>query len=166
MNTGPCYDPVNAGLCTPEWSGTAVDILRAEHVPAKDRVWLVLHLNIPREIKLEFVWWSASQVRHLMKDSRSTRALDTLRGYLDRKVSVEVVKAAAAAYDAYDAYDAAYAAAYAAYDAAAAYAAAYAYDAAAAAYDAYDAAAAYAYYAYDAAAAYAQVAHLIALLLQ
>ena len=98
----------------------------------------------------------ANTVRHLMKDERSIKAVDTAIAFGEGKATLdELQKSSDAAYAAYAAYaDAAYAAAYA--DAAAAYAAAYAayaaaYAAYAAAYAAYAAADA-AYAAADAAA--------------
>jgi hypothetical protein len=120
--------------------------------PAMDDYTTIRNVLVlcPKRIKVQFALDSCSSIRHLMKDKRSTDALDAIQIYLDtgKPVPEEIRKAADDAAD--DA--AAYAAAYAA-DAYAAYAAAYA--AAAYAADAYAAAAAaYAADADAAAAAY------------
>lgn len=87
-----------------DFSDTAQNILRTEHVPAADRLYVVLRLDIPRRVLLEFAWWCATQVRHLMHDNRSTRALDVLRAYLDGTTTIDDLRAAAAyAADAADA---------------------------------------------------------------
>ena len=39
----PCYDPIEYAIVE-TWTGTAIDILNAKNVPAKDRIWLVLRL--------------------------------------------------------------------------------------------------------------------------
>jgi hypothetical protein len=106
----------------------------------------------PKRIKVQFALDSCNSIRHLIRDKRSTDALDAIQVYLDTGKPVpEEVRAA---------YAAANAAAYAANDAAnAAYAAYAANDAANAAYAANDAAyAAYAAYAAANAAAYAAAA--------
>ena len=52
----PCYDPVERGLCAEDWTGTAVDVLRAENVPAEDRIWLVSHWLDDRTNRLWACW--------------------------------------------------------------------------------------------------------------
>ena len=37
----PCYDP--AKYAPEDWQGTALDVLKAEQIPAADRLWVVLH---------------------------------------------------------------------------------------------------------------------------
>lgn len=43
MACDPCYDPAERGLCTCDWQGTALDVLRAKDVSSRDKLWLVLH---------------------------------------------------------------------------------------------------------------------------
>lgn len=62
MKHKPCYDPAvsfsTEAYCTREWEGTAYDVLRAEHVPLKDRIWLVSRRGwLPREFYFEFEEW-------------------------------------------------------------------------------------------------------------
>ena len=115
-----------------------------------DAIWCLSTVDgYDKEIHL-FAIFCARQVQHLMKDSRSIKALDVAEDYINGKVTrEELVEADYAAYDANDYAAAAYAAraatanasANAAYDAAIdatnAYAAYYAADYAANAYAAY-----------------------------
>ncbi len=91
---GPCIDPTEYEGVEEGWTGTAQDILSAEQVKPDDRLWVVLRLDIPRRIKLEFAWWVANQARHLMLDKRSTRALDALRSYLDGNATADELRQA------------------------------------------------------------------------
>ena len=55
LDLKPCFDPADppsaafesprdcAPLCASDWEGTALDILRADHVDAADRLWVVMH---------------------------------------------------------------------------------------------------------------------------
>jgi len=124
-------------------------------------LWLFYHTNGDRKLLMLAKGHCANTVRHLMKDERSTKAVDAAIAYGNGEITrEELAYATAAAYDAVAADTYTYATAYAtaaayAYAAAAADAYAAAYAAAAAAADA--AAAAYAY-ADAAAAAYAYAA--------
>ena len=93
---GLCKDPTEVQGVEEGWTGTAQDILSAEHVPPEDQLRVVLQLSIPHRIKLEFAWGAASQVQHLMRDERSTRALDVLRAYLDGNATADELKQAGA----------------------------------------------------------------------
>ena len=126
-------------------------------------LWLASRINIDKRKLALTKGLCAKTVIHLMKDSRSIKAVNAAIDYGNNLIleneldaAYDAAAAAASAYAAAAAYDAAYDAAFAAAAAAdAAYAAAAAYDAAAAAaYDAaYDAANAAYYAAYAAAAA-------------
>ena len=125
----PCYDP---GRHLPEgWSGTALDILRMETIPPKDRLWVVCKNGLLSDkIFRLFAVKCARQAQHLMNDPRSLRALDVAEAFAYGKATQDEVKDAWVA-----AADAAWAAAWAAW-AAADVAAAAAADADAAAADA------------------------------
>ena len=163
-----CYDP--ATVLGEDWTGTIVDILRMEEIPAKDRIWAATRPGVLDEKTLRLI--VCRYVRETpIGDGRTVWDLLPERG--PSRAAVEIAERfciglatrdelRTAADDAY-AYAYAYAAAaddaYAAADdaAAAAYAAAYAADAAdAAAY----AAAAAAYAAAFAAAATARMSTL------
>ena len=147
IKLGACSDAI-------EWAGekTWEEIYNTCH-RGDWLLWLFRKTN-PDDLQLLTLakGYCANTVRHLMKDERSTKAVDAAIAFGDGKISKDELKAAAyTAYTAYTAAAAAYAA-YAAYDAAAAAdAAAYA----AAAYAAAYAAAAYAAAAAAYAAAYA-----------
>ena len=53
-----CIDPVEAGYCDERWSGTALDILNADHVPANERLWLVMRPGwLPWRVSARFSAW-------------------------------------------------------------------------------------------------------------
>ncbi|MDD5512099.1 MAG: hypothetical protein PHI12_15040 [Dehalococcoidales bacterium] len=125
MALEPCYDPAEVGYCTHEWRGTALDVLRAENIPAKDRLWLVLNDGwVPDRTLHEFAIWCAEQALALIEtpDPRSLRALEIKRAWLDGMATDDELAAAEAAAEAAArdaARDAAWAAARAAAEAAA-----------------------------------------------
>lgn len=84
----PCYDPTRH--LPEDWHGTAVDILKTERVPDKDRLWVCLRPEILSEKTMRvFAVWCARQVQHLMKDPRSLKALDVAEAYAYGKASKE-----------------------------------------------------------------------------
>jgi hypothetical protein len=154
MENNACYDPKVIGM-PEDYEGTPLEFIREYRSKVRqpsDIVWVLTRPNVLNESPLrEFALFCGNQVRHLMKDERSIKALDITRAYLDGQATREELNRAAAAAD--DAYAAA---AYSAY-AAAAYSAY-----AAAAYSAYAAAAADDAYAYAYAAAAADDAYAAA----
>src|SRR3972149_6893610 len=52
----PYYDP--SRYVQEDWQGTALDVLKAEHIPAEDRLWIVLHKGWidDRTLRLFAVW--------------------------------------------------------------------------------------------------------------
>ena len=121
MALEPCYDPAERGYITPDWTGTALDILRIEHAPVEDRFWVVLRDGwLPDRLLHEFAIWCAEQALALIEepDPRSLKALEVKRAWLDGNATdAELDAAWDAARDA--AWDAARAAAWAAARAAA-----------------------------------------------
>jgi len=71
----PNYD---IGEYLPEnWSGTALDILRYEEMPAELQLWIVLRPESLDDKTLRlFAVWCARQVQHLLTDPRRVAALD------------------------------------------------------------------------------------------
>jgi len=94
---GPCYDPAERRLCTRDWHGTALDVLRAEGVSSKDQLWLVLREAwIPAYTLHEFAVWCAEQaLARVAPDPRSVRALEVKRAWLDGLVTDEELADAA-----------------------------------------------------------------------
>jgi hypothetical protein len=92
----PCYDP---GRHLPEgWSGTALDILRMETIPPKDRLWVVCRDGLLSDKTLRlFAVWGARQVQHLMTDPRSLKALDVAEAFAHGKATQDQLKDSAAA---------------------------------------------------------------------
>ena len=109
-----------------------------ETAPPEWMRWTVVRL-LDQRGRAEWAWRAASRVRHLMRDERSTAALDALRRWIDGKATDKELRAAVAA-----AWTAIATAAYSAAASAAYYAAA-----SAAYYAAWAAAASAAYYAAD-----------------
>lgn len=61
-------------------------------------VWIATQTGVLTDRELhEFALWSATQVRHLMKDERSTHALDVRRRWLDGNATEDEMAAASAA---------------------------------------------------------------------
>ena len=46
----PCYDPVRKELCDENWTGTVLDVFKAEGVKPDDRIRCAYHMGIPSEI--------------------------------------------------------------------------------------------------------------------
>jgi len=86
----PNYD---IGKYLPEnWSGTALDILRYEEMPAEDRLWVVLRPKILGDKTLRFfAVWCARSLQHLLTDPRSIEAIDVAEEFADGAVSKTVL---------------------------------------------------------------------------
>jgi hypothetical protein len=128
MESNPCYDPKEIGM-PEDYEATPLEFIREYRSKVRrsnDIIRVVTRPDvISKRILQEFALFCGNQVRHLMKDERSVRALDITRAYLDGQATREELKmATAAAYAAYIAARAAAAAAVAYAAAAVAYAAA------------------------------------------
>ena len=104
----PCYDP--ARYLPENWQGTAVDLLRLDACPAKNRIWMVTRLGLfftDKQLRL-FACDCAERALKLIKtpDERSVDAVKIAKRYAEGKATKDELKAAAD--------DAAYAAAAAA----------------------------------------------------
>ena len=133
MDFKPCYNPTDIGMPT-DYSDTLVNWMK-EYRPKvrnlQDINWVAMRF-LDKKTRDYYTWWCVNEVKHLMKDERSVKAVNTLKDYIDGVATIEELKSAYAnadaAYDAYAAYDAVYAV-YAANAYTAATAAAYAADA-------------------------------------
>jgi hypothetical protein len=101
----PCYDP--SEHLKEDWKGTVDDILELEHVPIKDRFWVVLREEcLPGGLLSEFACRCAENVLHLFEkeypDKKGPRkAIEARRAYMRGEISLdELNKARDAAYDA------------------------------------------------------------------
>ena len=93
---GPCYDP--SKYFAEDWTGTSVDILKDDRIPYADRLWVVLRIDLCSEKLMRlFAVWAARQVQHLMKDHRSTSALDVAERFANGEATQEELYAAWAA---------------------------------------------------------------------
>ena len=76
---GACYDPrTRYGITA--WSGTALDMLREERVPAQDRLWVVLREDVldARTLRLFAVWCARRALSRVANpDPRSLAAVET-----------------------------------------------------------------------------------------
>jgi hypothetical protein len=96
----PCYDP--ARHLPEDWSGTAVDILRHDKIPPRDKLWVVCREDLidARTLRL-FAVWCARQVEHLLTDDRSRNAINVAERFANGEATDEEMAAAgAAAWDA------------------------------------------------------------------
>ena len=62
-----------------------------------DAIWACRCEPQHEKVWREFAWWSATQVRHLMKDPRSTACLDVVRRHIDGAATDNELAAAGAA---------------------------------------------------------------------
>jgi hypothetical protein len=100
MSWEPCYDPAERGYCARDWTGTALDILRAEQVSHEDRLWIVARSEVlPDRLLHDFAIWCAEQALALIDDPdpRSLKALEVKRAWLDGNATDEELSAARAA---------------------------------------------------------------------
>lgn len=110
-NLNPCEDPIQ--YIPKTWEGTVLDILNLEQVPGRDRLWVVLKKDFLEGIdKKRFVLKCAREIQYLMKDERSSKALDVAEAYLEGRATKEELEVAEKAANV--AYATAYFAAYAA----------------------------------------------------
>ena len=113
----PCYPPERH--LSPSEKYTVLSILDRKDIPFEDRLWVILRPEMVSDKLMRlFAVWCARQVQHLMKDERSTKALDVAEAFANGMATIEEL---AAAWDAARAaaWDAAWAAAWAAARAAA-----------------------------------------------
>jgi len=117
-----CYDP--AKYLPEGWKGDAIDILRIDDCPAKDRLWVVLREECidARTLRLFAVWCAREALKHVKNpDARIIEVCDVAERYAKGEATRDELNAARAAADpAYAAADtaadsAAYAAASSAY---------------------------------------------------
>ena len=102
----PCYDP--ARYAPEDWQGTALDVLKAEQIPADDRIWLVCHEGWidPRTLHLFAVWCAREALKLIDNpDPRSIAACDVAERYANGEATEDELAAArdaawAAAWDA------------------------------------------------------------------
>lgn len=119
-NARPCYDPVTGmdaenvvvhknGFLPENWTGTAVDIMRIDGCPLRDRLWVLRHCaDVDCKIWRAFALAVAKDVLHLWN------APDVVVKFLNGDSSLALAAADAAAFAANAAYVAYYAAANAA----------------------------------------------------
>ena len=107
----PCYPPAER---YGEWSGTIVDLLRREDIPAEDRIWAATREGILDDKTLRlFACKCVRRVWHLLTDDRSRKAVEVAERYaIGEATDDELTSASSAAWSA--ARDAALAAARAA----------------------------------------------------
>ena len=96
---GPCYDPSRH---LPEgWSGTAIDILQHQTIPAHDKLWVVCREELidAKTLRL-FAVWCAKQFEHLTTDERCRQALAVAEQYALGNATKEQLDAAKTATEA------------------------------------------------------------------
>jgi hypothetical protein len=91
----PCYDP--GKWAAESWSGTVMDVLNANQVPASDRLWLVLREEFidAKTLRL-FACWCAREALKLVKepDARFLAAVKTAERYAHGRATKEELAAA------------------------------------------------------------------------
>ena len=118
----PYYDP--SKYAPENWKGTAIDILKAEQIPALDRLWCILRREVidDKTARLFACWCAREALKLVPKEQispRSIAAIETAERFAHGKATKKELEAAAnAAWAAANAArDAAWDAAWAAADA-------------------------------------------------
>ena len=91
----PCYDP--SRFAPEEWTGTALDVLKAEQVPAEDRLWIVCHDGWldDRTLRLFAVWCARKSLSLIDNpDPRSVTACDISERYANGEATKEEFRTA------------------------------------------------------------------------
>jgi hypothetical protein len=97
--TEPCYDP--AKYASEDWTGTVLDILRAEAVPPNDRIWLATHFIDDKTNRLFAVWCAREALQMTpAPDPRSITACDVAERFANGLATEEELAAAWAAEEA------------------------------------------------------------------
>ena len=88
----PCYSPSES---YGEWSGTILDLLRREDIPAEDRIWAATRPGILDDKTLRLLACKCvREVWHLLTDERSRRAVEVAEKYAVGEATDEELAAA------------------------------------------------------------------------
>jgi len=89
----PCYDPTR--FVNEDWTGTVLDILKMEDVPAKDRIWVVTHFLDDKTNRLSAVYCARQALKLVDNpDLRSIEACNVAEAFAYGKATEEELAAA------------------------------------------------------------------------
>jgi len=104
MEWNPCYNPIQIGIPT-DYSDTLLNFVKEYRHKVKnlqDINWITCRF-LDKKTRDYYTWWCVNEIKHLMKDKRSVKAVDTLKLYIDGKATIKELEAAVNAADAADA---------------------------------------------------------------
>jgi hypothetical protein len=91
------YDAVKIIGMPTDYSDTLLNFVKEYRHKVKDLQdinWVACKF-LDEDTRNYYTWWCVNEVRHLMKDERSIKAVDTLKLYIDGKASIEELEVAA-----------------------------------------------------------------------
>ena len=94
----PYYDP--SKYAPENWKGTAIDILKAEQIPALDRLWCILRREVidDKTARLFACWCAREALKLVPKEQispRSIAAIETAERFAHGKATKKELEAAA-----------------------------------------------------------------------
>jgi hypothetical protein len=93
QNLKPCYDPNK--FLSENWAGTILDILDLKDVKVEEKFWVVLRPDFLDEKTLKlFAIKCCREIKYLIEDERSLKALDIAEAYILGKATKEELELA------------------------------------------------------------------------
>ena len=96
MEWNPCYNPIQIGIPT-DYSDTLLNFVKEYRHKVKNLqdINSITCRFLDKKTRDYYTWWCVNEIKHLMKDKRSVKAVDTLKLYIDGKATIKELEVAA-----------------------------------------------------------------------